>query len=116
MAVPLTKEIMKSFEEKSIDDKEERMVFGGEEEEKTRMLGCWMGAVEDIKQRIARARTTWFKVEKQLTRSQLLKTTQARIIQTCVENALLFDCNTRVWYKKDVNILQSWVDRGYRHV
>ena len=96
MAVPLTKEIMMSFEEKNNDGKEERMVFGGGEEEKTRMLGCWLGAAEDIKQRTARAGNTWFKIKKQLTRSQLPKTTQARIIQACVENALLFDCNTCV--------------------
>ena len=111
MAVPLTKEIMMSFEEKSNGDKEERMVFGGGEEGKTRMLGCLMGAAEDIKQRIARAVKTWFKVKKQLTRSQLPKTSQARKLQACVENALLFDCNTCVWCKKDVKKLQSWVDR-----
>jgi len=33
-----------------------------------------------------------------------------------VESSLLYDCQARVWYKKDVRALQSWMDRCYRLV
>ena len=115
-AAPVIKEVMREYEEKNNEGKEEQMIFGNIAEEDTRMLGCWMGNKEDLKQRRARAGRTWFKVKKQLTRSRLTKPTQARIVQACVENALLFDCHTRMWFKKDMKSLQSWVDRCYRHV
>ena len=41
---------------------------------------------------------------------------QARVVQACVESSLLYDCQARVWYKKDLKRLQSWVDRCYRYV
>jgi hypothetical protein len=96
------KEKMKEYEEKNNESKEEQMIFGNIKEEETRMLGCWLGNEEDVKQRKARAGRTWFKVKKQLIRSKLPKRIQARIIQACVENSLLFDCHTRVWFKKDI--------------
>ena len=80
------------------------------------MLRCWMGNTEDLKQRKARAGKAWFKVKQQLKRSRLHKRTQARIVQACVESAILFDCHTRVWNKKDIKSLQSWMDRCYRHI
>ena len=33
-----------------------------------------------------------------------------------MESSLLYDCQARVWYKKDVRALQSWVDKCYRWV
>ena len=43
-----------------------KMIFGDIWGERTRMLGCWMGNTEDLKQRKARAGKAWFKVKQQL--------------------------------------------------
>ena len=83
-AVPKIKETMEEFEEKNNSSKEEKMIFGDMLGERTRMLGCWMGNTEDLKQRKARAGKAWFKVKQQLKRSRLHKRTQARIVQACV--------------------------------
>ena len=83
-AVPKIKETMEEFEEKNNCSKEEKMIFGDMLGERTRMLGCWMGNTEDLKQRKARAGKAWFKVKQQLKRSRLHKRTQARIVQACV--------------------------------
>ena len=99
-ALPKIKETMEEFEEKNNSSKEEKMIFGDMLGERTRMLGCWMRNTEDLKQRKARAGKAWFKVKQQLKRSRLHKRTQARIVQACVESAILFDCQTRVWNKK----------------
>ena len=48
--------------------------------------------------------------------SRLSKRWQGRIVQACVESSLLFDCQARVWYKRDVNKLQRWMDKCYRYV
>ena len=114
--VEVVKRTMASFEEKNNDSKEETLHFGDLNEETTRMLGCWMGAKEDVQRRKARAGKAWFQVKKQLHGSTLPKRTQARIVEACVESALLFDCNTRVWYVREIKSLQSWMDRCYRRI
>ena len=43
----------------------------------------------------------WAKVKEQLKNTRLSKRWQARIVQVCVESGLLFDCQARVWWKKD---------------
>ena len=48
--------------------------------------------------------------------SKLSMRWQGRIIQACVEISLLYDCQARVWYKRDVNKLQRWMDKCYRYV
>ena len=65
-ALAAAKEIMTKFEEKNHENKEERMIFGEIMEEKTRIVGVWMGSTEDLKQRKARAGRAWFKVKSQL--------------------------------------------------
>ena len=37
-------------------------------------------------------------------------------MQACVESSLLYDCQARVWYKRDVNKLQRWMVKCYRYV
>ena len=44
------------------------------------------------------------------------KRMQARVVETCVESALLFDCQVRVWYVREMNRLQKFMDRIYRYV
>ena len=56
------------------------------------------------------------KVKEQLKNTRLSKRWQARIVQACVESALLFDCQARVWWKKDVMRLQKWMDKCWRYV
>ena len=97
---------MAEFEEKNNDHKEKTLKFGDLINDNTRMLGCWMGAKTDVQQRKARAGKAWFQVKKQFYRSTLPKCTQARIIEACVEAALSFDCNTRVWYVREIKTLQ----------
>ena len=49
--VTAVKSITNDFEERNNDDKEETLVFGSEDRSKIRMLGCWVGPEEDIKNR-----------------------------------------------------------------
>ena len=112
----IVKKIMGDFEEKSNDDKEEKLEFGSEEGKKIRMLGSWIGPEEDIKNRKKRAGALWCKVKKKLMHTRLSKRRQARIFEACVESALLFDCATRTWYKGDVKKLQQWADKCVRYL
>ena len=41
---------------------------------------------------------------------------QARVVEACVESSLLYDCQARVWYVRDINRLQKWMDKCYRYV
>ena len=112
----VVKRTMACFEEKNKETKEETLHFGNLDEETTRMLGCWMGTKEDVQKRKARAGKAWFQVKKQLHGSSLPKRTQARIVEACVESALLFDCNTRVWYVREIKAMHSLMDRCYRGI
>ena len=57
-----------------------------------------------------------YEVAKSRRSMRLSKRWQARILQACVESALLFDCQARVWWKKDVMRLQKWMDKCWRYV
>ena len=59
------KRVMESFEERNNDEKEERLDFGSEEGKKIRMLGCWIGAEEDVRNRKKRAGSLWCKLKRQ---------------------------------------------------
>ena len=114
--VGVIKEVMTESEEKNNEHKEGTLKFGDLINGNTRMLGCWMRAETDVQQRKARAGKAWFQVMKQLYRSTLPRRTQTRIIEACVEAALLFDYNTRVWYVREIEALQSWIDGCYRRI
>ena len=116
VGIEVTKEAMGRYEERNNDGKEEVLDFGTEEGNKVRMLGCWMGWREDVKNRLVRAGRAWFKVRQRLVGSRLSKKKQARVVEACVETALLFDCQVRVWQRKEVSQLQSFMDRAYRYV
>ena len=58
----------------------------------------------------------WKKVKEQLKNMRLTKRWQARVVQECEESALLFDCQARVWWKKDVMMLKMWIDKYWRYV
>ena len=45
------KEVLNEFEERNNDDKEEWLQFSSNEAEEIRMLGCWVGAKADVKNR-----------------------------------------------------------------
>ena len=80
------------------------------------MLGSWVSADADVKNRIRRANGLWWRVKAWLRGSRLTKRWQGRVVEACVESSLLYDCQVRVWYKRDMNRLQRWVDRCYRYV
>ena len=88
---------MKNFEEKNNEEKEEKLEFGKDGAGGIRMLGVWIGAKGDIKNRKRRAGGLWAKVKRRLTKSRLPKRIQARVVQCCVESGLLFDANVRTW-------------------
>ena len=110
------KEVMGRWEERNNEDKEEVLEFGTEEGDEVRILGSWMGEKEDMRNRIKRAGMLWGNVKGWLKWFRLSKRWQGRIVQACVESSLLYDCQARVWYKKDVNKLQRWMDKCYRFV
>ena len=114
--VNAVKEVMGKWEERNNDDKEEVLEFGTNEGGKVRVLGSWMGAEEDVRNRIKRANGLWWKVKGWLKGSKMSKKWQARVVEACVESSLLYDCQARMWYKKDVDKLQKWVDKCYRYV
>ena len=112
----VTKEVMAAFEEKNNDDKEEELIFGTEEGEKIRMLGSYIGRKEDVKQRVKRAGTAWFKVKKQLKGSRMSKRMQAKVVEACVESTLLFDVQVRTWRLGDIKQMQKTMDKMYRYI
>ena len=114
--VEIVKRVMGDFKERNNEDKEERLEFGKEGSGDIRMLGCWMGWSEDVKQRLARGRKAWGKLRKRLVGSKLSKKVQARVVEASVESGLLFDCAVRVWQVREVQQLQSMVDRCYRYI
>ena len=111
-----TKRVMNQFEERNNDDKEEVLDFGTEEGDKIRMLGCYVGAEVDVRQRIKRAGMAWMRVKNQLRGSRISKKVQARVVEACVESTMLFDCHARTWQLGEIKKLQQTMDRKYRHI
>ena len=89
--VQIVKDVTESFEQRNNEDKEEKAVFGTTEADETRMLGCWLGHKQNVKNRIMGAGMLWTKVRGQLLKSKLSKRKEEQIVQTCVESVLLFD-------------------------
>ena len=114
--VRITKEVMKTFEEKNNEGKEESLEFGTEEGGEKRVLGSWMNTKRDIANRKSRAGKLWGKVKSWLKGSRLSKTWQAKIVEACVESSLIYDCQARTWYKRDTKRLQQFMDKCYRFV
>ena len=110
------KEVMGRWEEKTNEDKEEHLIFGLDGENEARMLGSWVNARVDVSNRIRRAGCLWAKVKGWLKGSRMSKRMQGRVVEACVESSLLYDCQARMWYKREVNKLQKWVDKCYRYV
>ena len=110
------KEVMGRWEERDNEDKEETLEFGTIEGGDVRVLGSWLGANEDVSNRKRRAGALWGRVKDWLKGSNLSKRWQARIVEACVESSLLYDCQARVWYKKDTRKLQQFMDKCYRYV
>ena len=107
---------MNEWEERNNDAKEEVLMFGTEEGGRVRVLGSWVSAKVDVENRIKRANGLWWKVKSWLKGSRLTKRWQGRVVEACVESSLLYDCQARVWYKRDMKRLQRWVDKCYRYV
>ena len=115
-SVRRVKEVMNKWEERNNDDKEEVLEFGTQEGEEVRVLGSWMGTEADLSNRKRRAGMLWSRVKRWLKGSRLSKRWQGRVVEACVECSLLYDCQARVWYKRDVKKLQKWMDKCYRYV
>ena len=109
------KEVMGKWEERNSEDKEERLKFGTAEGREIRLLGNWVGSEQDIRNRIWRAEGVWGRVKDGLKGSRSSKKWQARKVEGTVVSSLLYDCQARVWWDRDIERLQSWVDRCYRY-
>ena len=114
--VRIVKRVMSKWEERNNEDKEEILDFATEEGEDIRVLGNWMGAKTDGNKRIRRAGGLWARVKGWMKGSKMSKRWQARVVEACVESSLLYDCQARVWYKRDIKRLQKWMDKCYRYV
>ena len=99
------------WEERNIEDKKERLEFGTAEGREIRGLGNWVGSEQDIRNRIRRAGGVWGRVKDGLKSSRLSKKWQARIVEATVVSSLLYDCQARIWWARDIKRLQSWVDK-----
>ena len=110
------KEVMGKFDKRSNDQKEECLEFCMEESESIRVLRSWVSMKEVVNMGLRRAGGLWAKVKEQLKNMRLSMRWQARIVQACVESALLFDCQARVWWKMDVMRLQKWMDKCWWYV
>ena len=110
------KATMSNYEEQNNEEKEEVLVFGSEEGKEIRMLGLWIVAEVGMRNRKRRGEALWYKVKAQLKHTRLSKRTQAYIFEACVESALLFDCEARTWYQKEIKNLQRWVDKCIRYL
>ena len=90
------KKVMGKFEERSNDQKEECLEFCMEESDSIRVFGSWVGTKEVVNMRLRRAGGLWANEKEQLKNTRLSKRWQARIVQACVESALLIDQQARV--------------------
>ena len=91
--VECVKKVMRQFEEKSNDGKEEETLNFGTDQD-TRVLGCWIGFKADMKKR---AGGLWAKIKPQLWKSRPRKVQQATVVEACVESGFLFDAAVRTW-------------------
>ena len=114
--VRAVKSVMNEWEERNNEAKEEVLEFGTNEGGGVRVLGSWVSASADVNNRIKRANGLWWRVKAWLKSSRLTRKWQGRVVEACVESSLLYDCQARVWYKKDMKKLQQWVDKRYRYV
>ena len=96
---------MAEFEEQNNDD-EGRAVFGTDEADLIRMLGCWLGSEEDVMNRIKRAGYLWAKCRPRLLKSKLPRRKQAQIVEACAESGLLFDSAVRPWYNSEMRSIK----------
>ena len=85
---------------------DEVLYFGTNEDGSVRVLGSWVCVEADMNNWIRRANGLWRKVKKRLKSLRQTKKWQGRVI----------DCHARVWYKRDIGKLQSWIDKCYRYV
>ena len=111
-----TKEVMKLFEEKINDSKEENVTLGEPSAAGTRVLGIWPGEKEDTNARVRRGMGAWAKVKRRLKHSRLTKRTQARVVEAVVESSMLYNCHIRTWTLGEIARMQKKVDRCYRYV
>ena len=111
-SVRRVKEVMGRWEERN---NEEVLEFGTKEGDEVRIFRSCMVEKEDVRNRMRRTGMLWGNVKGRLKGSRLAKRWQGWIVQACVESNLPHDCQARVWYKRDVNKLQRWMDKynGY---
>ena len=102
------------FEERTNDAKEGKARLGTMETNNIRMLAVYLGRKENIFQRLRRGAPIFARIRKRFTKSRLSKRTQALVLDTCLGSIMLFNCNTRPFYKSEVKQLQKAMDWRYR--
>ena len=112
----IIEKVMRQFEELTNVDKEENLIFGSEESEDIRMLGTWLGRKTDMKHRMQRAGKAWATIRKRFRKCRLSKVTQAKVFEVCIESTLLFNAAVRPFHQRELNAMQTFVDKKYRYI
>ena len=113
-ATQFIKESLALFEKRTNDAKKERARLGKMEAKNIKMLGVYLGREKDIYQRLRKGALIFARIRKHFTSSRLSKRTQALVLDTCVESTMLFNCNTRPFYKSEMKQLQKAMYKRYR--
>ena len=92
------------------------MIFGEDDSGKIRMLGSWMSWKDDVKKRVERGNSAWWKCRNRVKGTRISRRLQARVVEVCVESTMLFDCHVRTWQAGELKKLQKVADRAYRYV
>ena len=103
---------MESSEERNNEAKEERAFFGTSEAEEIKILGCWLGHKQDVKDRIKRAGMLRANCKGHLRRTGFPKESKHKLSKL----AILFDCATHPWYACETKSLKSWIYKRYGHI
>ena len=84
----IIKNVMREFEERTNEQKKEKMEFRAKDSKEIQMLGTCIENEHDTKMQIKRAARTWMQIKKKFMTCKLSKKTQAKVVETCVESTI----------------------------
>ena len=106
-------QIMKKWGEAENEDKREWILLG-EDNDKTRVLGEWLGREEGMKRRMERGQKAWGKVKEWMRYSNLDWKWKGRVMTASVQAAMLYVMETKAWSKGEITRIQKFLDMCYR--
>ena len=69
-----------------------------------------------MKHRMQRAGKAWATISKIVRKCRLSKVTQAKVFEACIESTLLFNAAVRPFHQREINAMQTFVDKKYRYI